>query len=168
MAKVAFVLADDFEDSEFRVPYDRLRQSGHEVTVIGTEAGKEVKGKKGRETFTVEATPADADPGEFDALVIPGGHAPDKLRLSAEMVDLTRKLFESGKPVAAICHGPQLLIEAEVVEGKRLTSWASVRKDLENAGAQWVDEPLVVDGNLITSRKPDDLDVFCDAILERL
>ena len=168
MAKVAFVLADDFEDSEFKVPYDRLRESGHEVTVIGKEAGKEVKGKKGREAFTVEATPGDADPGEFDALVIPGGYSPDKLRVHSDIVSFVKKMNEADKPVAAICHAGSLLIEADMVEGRTLTSWPSIRKDLENSGARWVDQEVVEDGNLITSRKPDDLDAFSAAILQRL
>ena len=168
MATVAFVLADDFEDSEFRVPYDRLRGAGHQVTVIGTEAGKEVKGKKGTETFTLEATPGDVDAGQFDALVVPGGYSPDKLRTDSDIVSLVRKVADADKPVAAICHAGSLLIEADLVDGRRVTSWPSIRVDLENAGATWEDNEVVVDGNIITSRKPDDLDAFTGAILERL
>lgn len=168
MGKVAFVLADDFEDSEFRVPYDRLREAGHEVTVIGSQAGKEVKGKKGKETFALEGTPDSVDVDGFDALVIPGGYSPDKLRTDAGVVSLVRKLSEAGKPIAAICHAGSLLVEAEVVEGRRVTSWPSIRKDLENAGARWEDAEVVEDASLITSRKPADLDAFCGAILARL
>ena len=168
MANVAFVLADDFEDSEFKVPYDRIRGAGHEVTVIGTETGKRVTGKKGKETCTVDATPADVDPGQFDALVVPGGYSPDKLRTDADIVSLVRKVADADKPVAAICHAGSLLIEADLVDGRRVTSWPSIRVDLENAGATWEDSELVVDGNIITSRKPDDLDAFTGAILERL
>jgi protease I len=168
MAKVAFVLADDFEDSEFRVPYDRVRDGGHDTTVIGTEAGKEVSGKKGKERVTLEATPADVDPGEFDALVVPGGYSPDKLRTDSDVVALVAKIAGAGKPVAAICHAGSLLIEADLVDGRRVTSWPSIRTDLENAGARWEDKEVVEDENLITSRKPDDLDAFCGALLRHL
>ena len=168
MAHVAFVLAPDFEDSEFRVPYDRLREAGHEVTVVGVEAGAELKGKKGKETFTVETTPDTVGAGDFDALVIPGGYAPDKLRTDEGVVSLVSKVFADGKPVAAICHAGSLLIEADAVDGRTVTSWPSIKTDLENAGATWIDREVVEDGNLITSRKPDDLDAFCAAILERL
>ena len=168
MAKVAFVLADDFEDSEFRVPYDRLREAGHEITVIGTEAGKEVEGKRGKETFTPEATPDQVSPEEFDALVVPGGYSPDKLRTNEGVVKFVQGFFAADKPVAAICHAGSLLVEADAVRGRQVTSWPSVRTDLVNAGAEWVDREVVEDGNLITSRNPDDLDAFTAAILGRL
>lgn len=168
MAKVAFVLADDFEDSEFRVPYDRITDAGHQVTVIGPEAGKEVKGKQGEETFTIEATPDQVNAEDFDALVVPGGYAPDKLRTDEGTVKLVQGLFRAEKPVAAICHAGSLLIEADAVRGRTVTSWPSIRTDLLNAGAEWVDREVVEDGNLITSRNPGDLDAFCDAILSRL
>ncbi len=168
MAKVAFVLADQFEDSEFTVPYERIREAGHEVTVIGTEAGKEVTGKQGEATFTPETTPDAVNPADFDALVIPGGYAPDKLRTDEGIVKFVQGMFGADKPVAAICHAGSLLVEADAVEGRTVTSWPSVRTDLLNAGAKWVDEEVVVDGNLITSRNPGDLDAFCDAILKAL
>jgi protease I len=160
MSKVAFVLADDYEDSEFRMPFEAVSSAGHEITVIGIEKGKEVKGKKGKDKVRVEATAKDARPEDFDALVIPGGHSPDKLRMDRDIVAFTRAMVQAGKPVAAICHGPQLLIEADVVRDKTLTSWPSVKKDLQNAGAMWVDHEVVVSGNLITSRKPEDLKAF--------
>jgi deglycase len=160
MAKAAFVLADDFEDSEFKVPYDKLKAAGHEVVIIGTEKGKPVKGKKGKETATIEATPDEVDPAQFEALVIPGGYSP--------IVDFVRKVAAADKPVAAICHAGSLLIEADLVDGRRVTSWPSIRTDLENAGARWEDAEVVQDANLITSRKPDDLDAFTNALLARL
>jgi protease I len=168
MGRVAFVLADDFEDAEFKVPYDRIRQAGHEVTVVGKKAGQEVKGKKGNERFTVEKGPDQVSAADFDALVIPGGYSPDKLRTDAGVVKFVKAFFGSDKPVAAICHAGSLLVEADAVEGRTVTSWPSVRTDLVNAGAEWVDREVVVDGRLVTSRKPDDLPAFCDAILAQL
>ncbi|MEN3314681.1 MAG: protease [Acidimicrobiaceae bacterium] len=168
MANVAFVLADDFEDSEFRVPYDRIRDAGHQVTVIGLEAGKEVKGKKGDETFTPETTADQVSAADFDALVIPGGYSPDKLRTDQGVVKFVEGVFSADKPVAAICHAGSLLVEADAVRGRTVTSWPSVRTDLVNAGAEWVDRQVVEDGNLITSRKPDDLDAFTSTVLARL
>ncbi|HWC11676.1 MAG TPA: type 1 glutamine amidotransferase domain-containing protein [Acidimicrobiales bacterium] len=168
MAKVAFVLADMFEDSEFRVPYDRIRDAGHDVTVVGQEAGKELEGKQGDEKVTAEATPDSVSASDFDALVIPGGYSPDKLRTHGGLVKFVRAFFDADKPVAAICHAGSLLVEADAVRGRTVTSWPSVRTDMENAGASWVDEEVVEDGNLITSRKPDDLDAFTGAILDRL
>ena len=167
MAKVAFVLGDDFEDSEFKVPYDRIREAGHKVTVVGTET-KEVKGKKGKEKFTPEATPNDVSADQFDAVVIPGGYSPDHLRTDDGIVALVQKVNGADKPVAAICHAGSLLVEADAVRGKRVTSWPSIRTDLENAGATWVDREVVEDGNIITSRKPDDLPAFVNAIKARL
>jgi len=168
MARIAIPIGEDFEDSEFQEPYDRLLKAGHSVVVIGLEPGATVRGKKGTATATIEQTAADLDPADFDALVIPGGYSPDHLRTDEDVVDFVRRFFESGKPVAAICHGPQLLIEADVVEGRELTSWPSIRTDLQNAGATWIDEEVVEDDNLITSRSPEDLDPFCEAILDRL
>ena len=168
MAKIAFVLADDFEDSEFRQPYDTLAAAGHDLTVIGTEKGAEVKGKKGKETFVIDADPEQVSPDEFDALVVPGGYSPDKLRTDDRIVSLVRSMGESGKPVAFICHAGSLLIEADLVRGRRVTSWPSIRTDLVNAGADWVDAEVVEDANLISSRKPDDLPAFSEAILRRV
>jgi protease I len=168
MSKIAVPLADDFEDTEFSVPLDRLVSEDHEIVVIGDEAGSEVEGKRHRVTAEVDMTAEGIDPLDFDMLLIPGGHSPDHLRTNRAVVSFVRRFCESGRPVAAICHGPQLLIEADAVRGRRLTSWPSVRKDLENAGATWVDREVVEDRNLITSRKPDDLDAFCDAVLRAL
>jgi protease I len=166
--RVAFVLADDFEDSEFAEPYAAVREAGHETVVIGLRAGNKVNGKKGKETFVVERGPDAADVSQFDALVIPGGYSPDKLRVNEQIVAFVRGMTEAGKPVAAICHAGWLLAEADVVRGRTVTSWPSIRTDLTNAGANWVDQEVVEDGNLITSRKPADLPAFCDALLKRL
>jgi protease I len=168
MAYIAFVLGPDFEDSEFRQPFDALTHAGHKIEVIGAKAGEVVRGKRGKEQVKVEANAAERDPRNYDALVIPGGYSPDHLRVDKGVVGFVEKFVRSGKPVAAVCHGPQLLIEANAVRGKQMTSWPSVRTDLENAGAKWVDREVVIDGALITSRKPDDLPAFSAAINERL
>ncbi|MHA7838323.1 MAG: type 1 glutamine amidotransferase domain-containing protein [bacterium] len=164
MARIVMPVAEGFEDSELTVPMQRLREGGHEVTLLGSEAGVKVRGKRGEASVEIDETADHVLPEDFDLLVIPGGHSPDRLRVDPRIVDFVRRFFESGRPVAAICHGPQLLIEADVVRGKTLTSWPSVRRDLENAGATWIDRELVEDENLITSRKPGDLDVFCQAL----
>lgn len=168
MARIAVPLAAGFEDSEFTVPFQRLREAGHEIVIVGPRAGVRVEGKRGRSQASIQCTPADLELDEIDALLIPGGHSPDRLHIEPDVVAFVRRFFHTGRPIAAICHGPQLLIEAGVVESRVVTSWLSVRKDLENAGARWIDQDLVEDANLITSRKPEDLDVFCKALLERL
>jgi protease I len=164
MATIAMPLAEGFEDSEFTVPYERLKRAGHKLVLIGRQKGAIVRGKRGEATAKIETTGRGLRPESFDALVIPGGHSPDALRLDEDIVDFVRGFMETHKIVGAVCHGPQLLIEADVVGGRTLTSWPSVRKDLINAGASWVDREVVKDGNLITSRKPDDLPAFVGAI----
>ncbi len=166
MATVAFIIGDMVEDSEFEVPYRKLRDSGHQVMVIGQERGT-VTGKQGG-TFTTEFSAQEITPEDVDALVIPGGYSPDKLRTDPQIVELTRQITRAGKPVAAVCHGPWLLVEADVLRGRQVTSYPSVRTDLINAGARWTDAAVVEDGNLITSRGPSDLDAFTDTLLQRL
>jgi protease I len=168
MARIAFLLENDFEDVEFQVPYDRLVESGHDVVVLGVHDGARLHGKKQIADVDVDFLAAEADPGEYDAIVIPGGYSPDKLRMDDAVVTFVKSYARTGKPIAAVCHGPSLLIDAELVKGKKIASWPSIRKDLENAGATWVDQPVVEDGSLITSRNPDDLQAFSDAILKRL
>ncbi|HYD40524.1 MAG TPA: type 1 glutamine amidotransferase domain-containing protein [Anaeromyxobacter sp.] len=168
MARVAFIADDLFEDSELRIPWDRIREAGHEVVLVGLEKGKRIEGKKKEETFTTDVRAADVSADEFDALVIPGGYSPDKLRMDIDVVRLVRNMFTAGKPVAAVCHGPWMLVEADALDGKTVTSWPSLKTDLINAGARWVDREVVEDENVITSRKPDDLPAFSNAILRRL
>jgi protease I len=167
MAKICVPLAADFEDSEYSVPRGRLEAAGHEVTVVGTRADARLRGKKG-ELASVDQAATEVVADDFDALLIPGGYSPDRLRIDSDVVEFVRDFGKSGRLIAAVCHGPQLLIEADLVGGRKLTSWPSVRKDLENAGATWIDAEVCVDGNLITSRKPEDLNAFSQAILERL
>lgn len=168
MARVAFIVDEMFEDSEFRVPYDRIKEAGHEPVVVGLEKDKRLEGKKGDETITTDVAISDVTPEEFGALVIPGGYSPDKIRTNKDMVALTRSIAEADKPVAAICHAGWMLAEADVARGKTLTSWPSIKTDLINAGAEWLDQEVVEDGNIITSRKPDDLEAFTKTLLAQL
>lgn len=168
MARIAMIIADMFEDREFRVPYDTLRNAGHEVVLIGTVGREQIRGKQHKETVTTERAVRDVAAEDFAALVIPGGYSPDHLRMDPDMVALVREFAISGKPVAAVCHAPWMLAEANVARGRTVTSWPSIRTDLINAGAKWIDREVVEDGNLITSRKPEDLEAFCQAILRRV
>ncbi|WP_436794309.1 type 1 glutamine amidotransferase domain-containing protein [Actinospongicola halichondriae] len=168
MARIAIVLGPDFEDVEFSHPRDALVDAGHDVDIIGVEAATELTGKKGDVQATTDRAATDADPSDYEALVVPGGYSPDHLRTDGDLVGFVRKIGLSDVPVAAICHAGSLLIEAELVDGKRLTSWPSIKTDLQNAGARWVDEEVVVDGNLISSRNPDDLPAFCEALLRAI
>ncbi len=168
MSKIAILIDQMFEDSEFRVPYDRLRNAGNQVDIVGRQAGAELVGKQGHERITVEKSASEVSADDYDALVIPGGYSPDHLRTDPGAVRLTRTMAHANKLVAAVCHGPSLLIEADLVRGRQITSWPSIKTDLINAGARWVDHKIVVDGNVITSRKPDDLRAFSEAILHEL
>lgn len=168
MAKVAFIVDEMFEDSELTVPYERVKEAGHEPVIVGLEPGKDLEGKRGEAKVTTEVAAADVSPEDFDALVIPGGYSPDKIRSDQAMVQLTRSTAAAGKPVAAICHAGWMLAEADLVRGKTVTSWPSIKTDLINAGADWVDQEVVEDGNLITSRKPDDLEAFSKALLSQI
>jgi protease I len=168
MARIAVLVDDLFEDAELRVPYDRLRAAGHDLVLVGLERGKRVKGKQGKEAVTIERAASEVRGDDFDALLIPGGYAPDHLRTSIDVVRLTRDVYSAGKPVAAVCHGPWLLIEAEAIDGRTVTSWPSLQTDLVNAGARWVDREVVEDGNVITSRNPGDLEAFSAALLRHL
>ncbi|MFY0575416.1 type 1 glutamine amidotransferase domain-containing protein [Cystobacter fuscus] len=168
MARIAFIVANDFEDSEFRVPYDEVKKAGHEAVIIGVEAGKQLKGKKGKEVITAEQSVKDVREEDFAALVIPGGYSPDHLRMEIPMVGFVRDFFKADKPIASICHGPWMLVEADIADGRTVTSFPSIKTDLINAGARWVDREVVEDGGLITSRKPDDLKAFCAALLRQV
>jgi protease I len=135
---------------------------------VGREAGKRIDGKKHKEQVIIGRAIREVTADDFDALVIPGGYSPDHLRVDRGIVDFTRQMVQADKPVAAVCHAGSLLVEAGVVEDRTVTSWPSIRTDLINAGAHWVDQEVVEDGPLITSRKPADLTAFSDAILRQL
>ena len=163
--RVAMLVEDEFEDFELTGPLEALRAAGAVVTIIGPTAGATFRGKRGEAVVTSDMAAGAARMKDFDALVIPGGHAPDKMRMRHAMVDLTRDAIEGDKPVAAICHGPQLLISANAVRGRTLTCWPSIAIDVKNAGGLYVDRPVVEDGGLITARKADDVALFVAAIL---
>ncbi len=167
-ARVACILSDGFEDSEFRVPYDRMRAQGFEVDVISTRPGETIAGKQGKEKVTSTKGIDQVRSDDYEALFIPGGYSPDHLRIDRRFVEFAKAFDQAHKTVAAVCHGPQLLMTAGLVKGRTLTAWPTVQRDLELVGAHVKDEPVVVDGNWITSRKPDDLDQFSDAIVRRL
>lgn len=160
--KVVMVLANNFEDSEAIEPKNHLEALGAEVVTVGAEKGT-VSGKKGA-TLDVEKTFDEVSPDEFQMLVIPGGGAPENLRIVDDAVAFTRRFVESGKPVGSICHGPQLLISADVLKGRTVTSVNKIRDDVKNAGGTYVDEEVVIDDNLITSRVPKDLPAFNNAL----
>ncbi|MFW6150212.1 MAG: type 1 glutamine amidotransferase domain-containing protein [Chloroflexota bacterium] len=166
--KVAVLAEEDFEDSELTEPLEAMKQAGAQVTIVGSGSKKSYHGKKEKTAVDVDVTADSVQGDEFDAVIVPGGYAPDKMRLHPPMVEFVRKAHQEGKLIAAICHGPQLLISADIVRGRRMTSWPSVAVDLKNAGVNWVDEPVVQDGNLITSRKPADLKQFNEAIIKFL
>jgi len=168
--KIAFLVANEgIEQVELERPWKAVEEAGGEPVLIAPEGGEaQAFNHLDRgDSFPVDQTVADADAEEFDGLALPGGVAnPDRLRTHAGAVGFIRAFFEAGKPVGAICHAPWALIEADVVKGRTLTSWPSLQTDLRNAGAEWVDEEVHVDEGLVTSRKPDDLDAFCDKIVE--
>ena len=166
--RIAILAEEGYEDAELVEPMRAMKNVGARVVIVGTGSKQSYKGKRGTSQVMADTTADKVKAEDFDAIIVPGGYAADKMRMHQPMVDLVKKAHDLGKVIAAICHGPQLLISADIVRGRRLTSWPSVAVDLKNAGADWVDEPLVRDGNLITSRKPADLPRFNKAIIEAL
>ncbi|WP_339742232.1 type 1 glutamine amidotransferase domain-containing protein [uncultured Rubinisphaera sp.] len=166
---IAFLATDGFEQVELTKPWDAIKEAGAEVHLISLKSGK-IQGvhhdEKG-DQFSVDKTVDEVSAENYEGLVLPGGvFNPDALRMNETAVDFVRDFFKQGKPVAAICHGPWTLVEADVVEGRRVTSWPSLKTDLKNAGAEWVDEECVCDQGLVTSRNPDDLPAFCKKAIE--
>ncbi|PYZ98832.1 protease [Alteribacter lacisalsi] len=160
MSKIACVMTDMFEDSEYTSPVQEFEGGGHEVMVIGPEAGKEVTGKNGEAKVKTDLAIEDAKPEDYDALFIPGGFSPDILRADDRFVHFARHFMDQDKPVFAICHGPQLLITADVLKDRKVTGFKSIHMDLKHAGADFQDKEVVVCHNLVTSRTPDDLPAF--------
>jgi protease I len=167
--KIAFLATDGVEQIELTEPWKKVEEEGGTPELISLESG-EVQGfdhLDKADTFKVGKPVAEADANDYDGLVLPGGVAnPDFLRTNTDAVEFTRSFFEAGTPVAAICHAPWTLVEADVVRGRTVTSWPSLRTDIENAGGTWVDEEVHVDAGLVTSRKPDDLPAFCEKLVE--
>ena len=165
--KAAILVEEMYNDFEFWIPYYRLKEEGVEVVVVGSGSASVYNSKFGIPA-NVDKNAADVSADDFDAVVIPGGYAPDKMRVHVEMVGLVRDLFQKGKIVAAICHAGWMLISADIVRGKKATSYIAIKDDMVNAGALWEDSELVRDGNLITSRKPDDLPAFCRTLVQAM
>jgi protease I len=167
MKKVLLFVENGFEDRELMYPYYRLQEAGYKVEVVGPKAKVTYKGEYG---LTIESSfsPKNVNIDDYVAIIIPGGRAPDRMRTNKSMINLVKKAFQKGKVIAAICHGPQLLIETGVMNGKRATCYVSVSTDLKNAGGIYLDKSVVVDGNLVTSRFPADLPNFCRETLKLL
>jgi protease I len=166
--RVAVLVEQDFEDRELPVLLDRLRASGAAVTVVGPSAGADYRGKRLEATVRSDISAGSARIRDFDIVVVPGGYAPDRIRLRHAMVDLVRDALETGKPVAAIDRGAQLLITVNALRGRTATCWPSIAIDVKNAGGKYVDRPVVEDGPVITARKWDDVPAFCETILRVL
>jgi protease I len=165
--RIAFLATNGVEDSELREPHKAVIQAGADADVVSLEQG-EIEGKKGS-TFEVDKVVHDVEADDYDGLVLPGGVAnPDKLRTDEKAVRFVREFFEQGKPVGVICHGGWTLVEADVVRGRKMTSYPSIKTDLVNAGAEWVDEEVVVDRGLVSSRWPDDLPAFNAKLIEEI
>lgn len=165
--KVAILVEQLYEDVELLYPYYRLQEAGAEVTLVGPEAAKTYPSKHGYPVKS-DRTAADASADEFDAVIIPGGYSPDHMRRSGAMVRLVADAAAQGKPIAAICHGAWMLCSADVLKGRTVTSFFSIKDDVRHAGAHWIDEEVVEDGNLITSRHPGDLPAFMRAVVRAL
>ncbi|MBS4179223.1 type 1 glutamine amidotransferase domain-containing protein [Lederbergia citrea] len=167
--KIATLITDMFEDSEYTDPADAFKEAGHTVITIEKEAGKTVKGKQGEANVNIDNGIDEVKPDEFDALFLPGGFSPDQLRADDRFVTFTKAFMDAKKPVFAICHGPQLLITAKALEGRKATGYKSIKVDMEYAGADYKDEEVVVCCNqLVTSRTPDDLPAFIKESLKLL
>lgn len=168
MKKIAMLMTQDFEDSEARKPFEAVKEAGFQVEVVSPKADETLKGKKGEFSLKSDVAISRAKADDYEMLIIPGGHSPEALRLEEGAVEFVKAFGHSGKPIAAICHGPQLLISADLTKDRKMTCYQAVAIDLKNAGAKYEDSALVVDGPFITSRTPEDLPQFCQAILKAL
>lgn len=165
---IAVIVTDSFEDSEYIEPVKAFREQGHEVVNVGIKAGAIVTGKKEGTAVAIDRAVEQVSINDFDALLIPGGYSPDKLRVDEHAVRFTADFVNADKPVFAICHAGQLLITAQVLKGRKFTGYVSIEQDIKNAGAEFIDHEVVVDRNLISSRTPDDLPAFIEESLKKL
>jgi len=168
VAKIAVILDDWFEDSEYFEPVGAFSTAGHKIINVGLRKGKIVKSKKQGKQVDIDKSIDDSSINDFDALLIPGGYSPDKLRAHKKPVEFVKKFVESGKPVFSICHAPQLLISAQIIKGRKITGWKSIIQDIKNAGGEFLDEEVVVDDNLVSSRSPQDLSAFIKTSMKKL
>lgn len=168
MVKIAILITDMFEDVEYIKPAEAFKVKGHELTHVGLKKGEKVKGKKQDTEVQIDKSVKDVSVEDFDALFIPGGYSPDKLRGNPKAVEFVKDFMNSGKPVFSICHAPQILITAQAVKGRKITGWKSIVQDIKNAGAEYIDKSVVEDGNLVSSRHPGDLPLFIEAALKKL
>jgi len=168
MSHIAVIIDDMFEDSEYTEPAKAFKEAGHKLTHIGMSEGATVKGKKEHTPVVIDKPLKKVSVHDFDALLIPGGYSPDRLRANDIAVKFVKEFMETKKPVFAICHAPQILITADVIRGRKITGWKSIVQDIKNAGAVFLDQELVEDGNLISSRHPGDLPAFIKASLGKL
>jgi deglycase len=166
--KIAVIIDDLFEDVEYTQPAAAFKNAGYSLVHVGLQKGKIVIGKKRGAKIRIDEAVKDVVVRDFNALLIPGGYSPDKLRVDEDAVQFVKDFVESGKPVFSICHAPQLLITAEVLKGRKVTDWKSIVQDIKNAGAVFLDQEVVEDGNLISSRSPQDLPAFIKASLQKL
>jgi len=167
MSRIAVIITDMFQDVEYQQPANAFKKAGHELVHVGIKAGSQVHGEHGA-VITIDKAVRDVSADDFDALLIPGGYSPDKLRIDPNAVRFTKEFFTMNKPVFGICHAAQLLITAQVLKGRRVTGWMSIVQDIKNAGAEYVDEEVVVDKNLVSSRKPEDIPAFVREALAML
>ncbi len=167
MKKIAILIEEMFDTRELIYPYFRLKEEGFEVDLIGPEKDVVFTSKDGLKQKSTHASDA-VSAADYDALVVPGGFSPDFMRRTKATVDLVKELNRTGKLIAAICHGPWMLASGDAIRGKKVTSYYSIKDDLLNAGAEWLDQEVVVDGNIVTSRNPNDLPVFLKTIIEKL
>lgn len=167
MRKILIMVDEGVEDAEFLYPYYRFQEEGYEVVILASKAGETYTGKHGI-PIKSEISPKDVKIDDYDAIIIPGGRAPDRMRINDGLVKIVKEAHAKGKVIAAVCHGPQMLIEADILRGKKATCWKSVATDLKNAGAIFIDAPVVIDENIVTSRMPADLPKFCKETIRLL
>ena len=168
MSKIGVLIGPKFEDVEYTEPSQAFKNAGHKLAHIGFKEGQTVEGKEKKTKVRIEKSAVDVSVNDYDAIFIPGGCSPDKLRENEKIVKFTRDFVESGKPVFAICHAPQLLITARVIEGRDIAGWKSIIVDIENAGGNYINQEVVEDGNIISSRGPMDIPAFIERSLKKL